>query len=558
MNLKLLKMKKLLLAIVATVLMVGSMSAQNVAKKCVLIEAFTSINCPACPAAALAISNMAKEGLSIAPLAFHCTFNGPSDYVTSETNARGRSFYKVESFPTVVLDGVSKPAVGGSASASYVSNSYAKIKAEYDKRINVESPFEIELTYEYDSWNKCRAKAVVKKVGECESDDVRLFIALSESHIQKTWQGVSELNAVVRDIITDAAGVELPGDTEEITALFDVRSYKKENCELVAWVQDVVSKEVYQAVKISIAPTAEYDLVLSYNVENLPPGLCSGMISPILTIENKGTQLLTSAVFNVTNEAGDKLGTYKWEGALEKNAQAYFELADIKFAGSGLVNIEAVELNGGIEDKYPLDNTIVYEPQAPYVIPDNGVLTFQLKTSEPENVTIDILNMSKGGNVVKTLTFSETSVVKEVYTLPEHACYRIIIKNSKGNGIGDNTSYWGILDDKKNQIVVAKPGELPFRYQYIMEFVYGSLGVEDVVVKDVDVYPNPAKSVINVYAENLSKVSVYNSVGQLIYTQVADTDNVIINVESWTNGLYFVNMVTKSGVKSSQKVIVNK
>ena len=100
MNLKLLKMKKLLLAIVATVLMVGSMSAQNVARKCVLIEAFTSINCTACPAVALAISNMAKEGLSIAPLAFHCTYNGPSDYVTSETNARGSSFYKVKKFPT--------------------------------------------------------------------------------------------------------------------------------------------------------------------------------------------------------------------------------------------------------------------------------------------------------------------------------------------------------------------------------------------------------------------------------------------------------------------------
>ena len=44
----------------------------------------------------------------------------------------------------------------------------------------------------------------------------------------------------------------------------------------------------------------------------------------------------------------------------------------------------------------------------------------------------------------------------------------------------------------------------------------------------------------------------------MVYTQVADSDNMMINVESWTNGLYYINMETKSGAKSSQKVIVNK
>ena len=545
-------MKKLLLSVIAAIMMSGSISAQNVARKCVLVEAFTSINCPACPSAASAISKMANEGLSIAPLAFHCTFNGPSDYVTSETNSRGRTFYKVQGFPTVILDGVFSPLPN--------LLSYNTLKEEYDKRINVESPFEIELTYEYDSWNKCRAKAVVKKVGECESNDVRLFIALSESHIQKSWQGMSELNAVVRDIVTSTSGVNLVGDTEEVTALFDVHNFKKENCELVAWVQNQdKNKEVFQAVKISIAPeVAEYDLGIS-DIENVPTESCSGNMKPTFKIKNHGTETLTSATFNVTNDAGDKLVSCKWDGSLKQNAETYFELPEINFGGASHVNIEAVELNGSYEDKYKFDNIFSYEVIAPYTLSDDGILNFQLKTSEPENVTIDILNMTKGGNVVKTLTFSETSVVREAYTLPEHGCYRVVIKNSKGNGIGDNASYWGILDSKKNQIVVAKPEELPFRYQYVIEFVYGSLGVEDVVVvNDVDVYPNPAKSVVNIYTENLNKVTVYNSVGQMVYTEAATSDNVVINVESWTNGLYYINLETKSGAKSSQKVIVNK
>ena len=558
MNLNLLKMKKLLLTVIATVLMAASVSAQNVAKECVLVEAFTGINCGYCPAAAGGIAEMVKQGLSVAPLAFHCNYYTPSgkDYATQETDARGTSFYKVQGYPTVIIDGVSAPGVGGVAS-QYLS-AYNTLKAEYDKRINVTSPFTIELTYEYDSWNKCAAKAVVKKVGECSSNDVRLFIALTESHIPQSWGGWSELNAVVRDVVTSTAGVKLVGDTEEITALFDVHAYKKENCELVAWVQNLdTNKEVFQAVKISIGTeVAEYDLGIS-EIENVSTESCSGKVAPAFVLKNHGTQPLTSAVLNVTNEAGDNLGSYKWEGNLATNEEAYYKLPEINF-GSSTIVIEASELNGNLEDKYTFDNKFIHEFTEPYNLPDDGTLTFQLSTSDPENLTIDIINMSKGGELVKTITFSSTSVVKETYKLPEYGCYRIVAKNSKGNGIGDINSFWGILDAKKKKVFVAERGEKLFRYEYPVEVVYGSVGVEDVVAEAVNVYPNPAKSVVNVYAENLNKVIVYNSIGQVVYTQVADTDNVMIDVESWTNGLYYVNLETKAGVKSSQKVIVNK
>ena len=550
-------MRKLLLTVIATMMMAVSVSAQNVAKECVLIEAFTGIACPFCPAAAGGISEMVKEGLSIAPLAFHTSYYTPDgyDYATTETNSRG-SWYKVKSYPTVIIDGVAAPMVGGYAS-DYLS-AYNKIKAEYEKRVNLESPYKVELTYEYDSWNKCAAKVVVNKVGECPGDDVRLFIALAETNIPQAWGGWSEVNAVVRDVVTSTSGTKLVGDTEEITALFDVHNYKKENCYLVAWVQNTGSnKEVYQAVKVSIAESsAEYDLGIS-NIENVPTESCSGKMKPTFTIKNHGTQPITSAVFNVTNDAGYQLGSYKWEGALAQNAEVDFELPEINFGGAGAVNVEVGELNGSFEDQWTFDNTFAYEAAAPYSLPDDGTLTFQIRTSEPENVTIDIVNVSKG-KTVKTLTFSSTSVIKENYTLPEHGCYRIIIKNSKGNGAGNINSFWGILDSKKKKIVVAEQGEKQFKYNYPIEIVYGSVGVEDVVAENINVYPNPAKSVVNVFAENLNKVTVFNSIGQVVYTQVADSDNMIINVESWTNGLYYINLETKDGAKSSQKVVVNK
>ena len=225
---------------------------KNVAKECVLIEAFTGINCTYCPAAAVAITQMINEDLPIAPLAFHSSYYTPSnyDYATSETDSRS-SWYKVTGYPTVIIDGVESHAGGGPASA--YSSVYDKVKEEYEKRVNIGSPYEIELTYE-NTLNEGVAKAVVKKVNDNASNDVRLFIALAESHIQQNWGGgLSELNAVVRDILTSTSGVKLGGNINEYTASFSFNNeWNKENCYIVAWVQDVDSKEVYQAVKISV------------------------------------------------------------------------------------------------------------------------------------------------------------------------------------------------------------------------------------------------------------------------------------------------------------------
>lgn len=550
-------MKKLLLSIVATVLMSSSIFAQNVARECVLVEAFTGINCGWCPAAAGGIAEMVKQGLNVAPLAFHNKAFSPSEYATSETNSRA-NFYNVTGFPTVVVDGISRPAVAGQA-GSYLQ-SYNTLKLEYENRIKVDSPFKIDLTFDYHSGTKCEAKAVVTKVGECTGDDVRVFIALAESHIPQNWGGWTELNAVVRDVITLGVGEALVGETQEVTGLFDVSQWKKENCELVAWVQNTGSnKEVYQAVKISIATEpAQYDLGISM-VENIPTASCSGIIEPTLTIKNHGTDTLTSALFKITDEDNNDLGSYRWEGNLAQGAETLVDMPEIKF-NTSCVNIEATELNGGsdIEDKYKFDNTFRYFLGDTYQLPDDGFMSFQVKTAEYENFSIEVVNMDKN-EIVKTITYSDNNLKKEDLVLEEEGCYRVVIKNKAGNGVGAN-SFWGIVDGKKKTIISGKNGENEFTHQYVFEFTYGStsVGIEDVMTENVEIYPNPAKSILNVNAANMNKVTVFNSIGQVVYVANTNSDEHVINVESWSNGLYYINLETNDGVISSQKVIVNK
>ena len=97
-------MKKLLFSVVA-ILLFGSLSAQNVARECVLFEVFTGVNCPYCPAAANGISEMLEEGLAIAPVAIHTSAFSTPDFYTGETNARA-NFYGIGSYPTLKADGI--------------------------------------------------------------------------------------------------------------------------------------------------------------------------------------------------------------------------------------------------------------------------------------------------------------------------------------------------------------------------------------------------------------------------------------------------------------------
>lgn len=546
-------MKKFLLTIVASVLMAGSISAQNVARECVLIEAFTGIGCPYCPAAANGIAQMLQEGLSIAPIAFHNSYYSPAQYANAETNGRA-TYYSVNSFPTVLIDGMNKIEGGGTASNSM----YNKYKPYYDERINKTSPFTIDLSFDYHSGTQCQAKAVVTKVGECDGADVRVFIVLTESHIQQSWQGLQELNAVCRDIVTPSSGVALTEDVQEVTGLFNLAGYKKENCELIAWVQSYNGqKEVWQAVKMPIATSsAQYDLGI-VGVEEVPSEVCSGVVAPRFTIRNYGSETLNSVLFRIMDDTDTEIGTYQWQGNLLKGTQDEFMIPEIDFAGSSALKIQAVNLNGSNEDEFVFDNSYILNVVSPYVI-EEGYMKIQLKTAaDNQNFSIEIKNMDTD-EVIETLTFPEPNkVYTEEITVPEFGCYRVTFKNSAGNGCGNG--FWGIKDTNNKTIVSGSSSTNTFRYAFPIELKYSGEDVEDVeAVRNVNVYPNPTNSIINVSAENITKVTVYNGMGQMVYSESNECDVVKINVESWTNGMYFVNVETADGNHSLQKVVVNK
>ena len=67
-------------------------------------------------------------------------------------------------------------------------------------------------------------------------------------------------------------------------------------------------------------------------------------------------------------------------------------------------------------------------------------------------------------------------------------------------------------------------------------------------VKGMMVYPNPAKDMLNITAENMRRITISNVLGQVVYDQNVNSDNEIINMSQYEAGIYMVRIATENGV----------
>lgn len=549
-------MKKVLLFIVASVLIFNSLKAQNatrenVARECVLYEIFTGIRCPNCPAVALGVARMLEEGKDIAAVAYHTSAFSPADLYTAETNSRA-NYYNVSSYPTVRTDGALCVTGGGPADfADPIYQSY--LLPKYNQAIAKTSPYTIELYIDAQSGE---VTATVNKVGDVAANNLRFFMVMTESHIQRSWQGLSELNFVVRDMIPSQSGITMTDEeTQSFTETFDLKEYDRTNCEIVAWVQNYSSREVLQAVKFSLADLAMDNDVRIREVNDMVTNLCSGKVSPCISILNNGNANLKSVLFTFKDDNENAIETFLWEGDLAKGEMTDIAIPEFDLASSTKLIIEATEVNG-VADDFPQDNVCTIELKEAFDV--KGYVKMQIRTSSnPEVMTITLRNMDNG-EVVNTYNYDtpKKSISEDIY-LPSVGCYRLEFVSSTGNGY--DGGFFKLQDATGNQVFFCEQGAEYFKYNLNIDMYSSSVvDVEEINADEISIYPNPVTSVVNISVDNLNSVSVYNAMGQLVYEQNADDDVIKIDVSSWSNGLYYVNVMTSEGKKLLQKLIVNK
>jgi len=275
-------------------------------KQYVLLEIGTGTWCQYCPGAAMGADDLIENGQQVAVVENH---NGDT-YAYTASNARN-SYYTITGYPTAIFDGY-KRLVGGDHSVSLYTSYLPIYESEYALR----TAFGITISDGYSSGNNYSVNVTVDRFGETpfSNSNLVLQLALTQSHIMVNWQGQTHLEFVSRAMAPNAAGtpINLQSANQVIVPL--TFTYNPAwggdlttDYELVAWVQDLTTKEVVDAEKVNLQSIMVG--ISEHNDGQNGMKIYPNPVKNILTVET--LQLVDNSTLSVFNINGQELLTQK-------------------------------------------------------------------------------------------------------------------------------------------------------------------------------------------------------------------------------------------------------
>jgi hypothetical protein len=79
--------------------------------------------------------------------------------------------------------------------------------------------------------------------------------------------------------------------------------------------------------------------------------------------------------------------------------------------------------------------------------------------------------------------------------------------------------------------------------------------IEENGVGEIKLYPNPTNGDLNISAEGMQRITVINTLGQVVYDQNANSDNEVVDMSRFDAGIYMVRIMTDNGM-TTQRVSV--
>ena len=92
---------------------------------------------------------------------------------------------------------------------------------------------------------------------------------------------------------------------------------------------------------------------------------------------------------------------------------------------------------------------------------------------------------------------------------------------------------------------------------FYLKVYYSPTEVAEKETNNIQLFPNPADQSVNVEAEGMTHVTVYNMLGQLTYDAEVEGNVMKINVSEWNEGIYLVKIQTAKGQLTRRISIVH-
>ena len=540
-------MKKNIL-IVTSLLMLFSLkvSAQN--ERVLLFECFTNTSCGPCASQNPALDALINaNGDRVAAIKYHMNWPGANDpmylHNTVDNNAR-KSVYNVNSVPHTVVDGIRFANVPGSLTQNMVNN-----------WLNIESPFEMRLSYEVDETANTITVHVMGRASQAVAGNVKLYVGVIEREIHYNSapgsNGERDFYSVMKKLLPSASGTSIgnveAGSYFAYSFSWELANvYNNDQLDAIAWLQNINSKEVYQACKSSesIEPFYANEAMLS-DISNVKSTNCSGEADPKVLMSNNGSNAITSAELEVLVN-GEWLKTFEWSGNLPSLQSETIDLGAISFPVEALNTLEVriKSINGGIDEASSNDIASLEFKGSPETV--GKVLKLSIRTdTNPQETTWKIINLTTGETVLEGGPYDEANhMYTETLDITGDGCYDFTIFDAGGNGLDG-----GVYGLKAGSTTIFSGST--FGESESNEFSYEvTANVEESLDCSVNIYPNPTDGMLNVVSKGEQNVVVYNTIGQVVFEGICD-GLLQIDMKHFGAGIYAIKVGNET-----QRVVV--
>ncbi|MBE0662395.1 MAG: PKD domain-containing protein [Bacteroidales bacterium] len=508
-------MKKTLLSVIAVLIAFVAFS-QPVPRQKVVFEIGTGTWCVYCPGAAMGAADLISNRHDVAIIKYH---SGDS-YANTYSSAR-LSYYGISSYPTTKIDGI-LTHVGGNANNSI----YPAYLNYYNQRINVPSPFTVAIYGENTGGLNYDAQVVINKMDTYTASNLVLHFAVTETNIPQTWFNQTHVKDVLRLMAPNQNGTPLDfSATDEIVVDLSFTlnaSWVASNMSVIAFVQDVPTKTIFQAYVIELGDLQPASINSSFIASNTE--ICEGE-DVQFTCQSSGN--ITSWLW--TFPGGDP------ETSTEENPLVIYNTP-------GVYGV-TLEVSNAEETSTTTMDDFIHVDEMP----------------DTPNIPV--------GDIIVDLYYVTTSeyTVAEITGAEEYSWSLMPLTAGSAEGTANactvtwNTAFTGqaIISVK------AISGACESDYSEELEVtVTNTVGVEDALtMNQFSVSPNPGNGLFVVQLPAIAKgkilnARVYNINGRIVWEdklRQENTQQLTINLSHLSQGIYYLSL--ESGTVSLSKSI---
>lgn len=523
------------------------------ADRLVLFEEFTNSGCGPCAKFAPGVDSLLIVRLGdVVSIKYHVNYPDPRDpfYLNEQDNLDiRRNFYDISGVPSVVLDGKQI-----SASVPAISNKIDELKTGKQK-------LSLKMENSITAGN-LNLKVNVKPLESYDNENLRLFVTVIEEEVifdKPTSNGETEFRGVLKKFLPDANGYNLGKLTDTNKEYVYETSwpvtgfYNEDQLAVVAFVQDIVTKEVYET---AYAPkqTDQTEAAKVILVQDTPNRICSPYYSAKVLFRNTGSNNMTTA--NICIDINGSVQKTPWTGNL-----AYLESAtmvtptftDFKLNEEGQANMVKVyvsDINGtqaqSAKAELTFDNAIEAQESVQLTL---------FTDNKPEETSWKLYNsvgdvVDEGGPYTEKRKF-----IKTFLNTKDDDCYMLEFLDSGNDGIkGDfGNGYYKLdqyLSDGKHMMILQ--GDYDGGKHQIFFKLKNSSAVAKTFSNDWCRYSSADKS-IEINVSGCGNLTVTDLMGRTVYARMVEGVESISLKE--LHGIYIVNLIVGKDAYT-QKIVI--